>query len=68
VLIDKSGDIPKVFRTGLFRKDSADSFSQLMSEIEDLEKQHDDDSEKMKNRHLRKEDMDENDSIAKRID
>jgi hypothetical protein len=26
-LIEKDGDIPKVFRTGLFRKDSVDSFS-----------------------------------------
>lgn len=34
----EDGDIPKVFRTGLLRKDTYDSFSQLMSEIEDLER------------------------------
>ena len=36
--MDENGDIPKVFRHGLFRKDTVDSFNQLMSEIEDLEK------------------------------
>ena len=37
VLLEADGDIPKVFRTGLLRKDTVDSFSQLMNEIEDLE-------------------------------
>ncbi len=39
-LMEEDGEIPKVFRTGLFRKDTVDSFSQLMNEIEDLEKMH----------------------------
>lgn len=38
VLLEEDGDIPKVFRTGLLRKDTVDSFNQLMNEIEDLEK------------------------------
>ena len=38
VLLEEDGDIPKVFRTGILRKDTVDSFSQLMNEIEDLEK------------------------------
>jgi hypothetical protein len=37
-LLEDDGDIPKIFRTGLLRKDTYDSFSQLMSEIEDLER------------------------------
>lgn len=37
-LLEDGEDIPKVFRTGLLRKDTYDSFSQLMSEIEDLER------------------------------
>jgi hypothetical protein len=37
-LLEEDGDIPKIFRTGLLRKDTYDSFSQLMSEIEDLER------------------------------
>jgi hypothetical protein len=38
LLLEEDGDIPKIFRTGLLRKDTYDSFSQLMSEIEDLER------------------------------
>lgn len=38
MLLEEDGDIPKIFRTGLLRKDTYDSFSQLMSEIEDLER------------------------------
>ena len=37
-LLEPDGDIPKIFRAGLLRKDTYDSFSQLMSEIEDLER------------------------------
>jgi hypothetical protein len=37
-LLEDDGEIPKVFRAGLLRKDTFDSFSQLMSEIEDLER------------------------------
>jgi hypothetical protein len=37
-LLEDDDDIPKVFRSGLLKKDTNDSFSQLMSEIEDLEK------------------------------
>ena len=33
-LLDNEGDIPKVFRTGLLKSDSASSLSRLMSEIE----------------------------------
>lgn len=33
-ILDKDGEIPKVFRTGLLRSDSASSFSRLMSEID----------------------------------
>jgi hypothetical protein len=34
-ILDKEGDIPKVFRTGLLKTDSAgSSMSRLMSEIE----------------------------------
>jgi hypothetical protein len=37
-LLEDDGEVPKVFRAGLLRKDTYDSFSQLMSEIEDLER------------------------------
>ena len=37
-LLEEDGDIPKVFRSGLLRKDTNDSFNQLMNEIEHLEK------------------------------
>lgn len=37
-LLEEDGEVPKVFRAGLLRKDTFDSFSQLMSEIEDLER------------------------------
>jgi hypothetical protein len=37
-LLEEDGELPKVFRAGLLRKDTYDSFSQLMSEIEDLER------------------------------
>lgn len=40
VLLEEDGDIPKVFRSGLIRKDTNDSFNQLMNEIEHLEKLH----------------------------
>ena len=63
-LINEEGDIPKVFRTGLFRKDSVDSFSQLMSDIVDL----DNENEGNMNKNMNREDMDENERIAKRID
>ena len=33
-LLDNDGDIPKVFRTGLLKSDTASSLSRLMSEIE----------------------------------
>lgn len=33
-LLDAEGDIPKVFRTGLLKSDTASSLSRLMSEIE----------------------------------
>jgi hypothetical protein len=33
-LLDAEGDIPKVFRTGLIKSDTASSLSRLMSEIE----------------------------------
>lgn len=32
--LDNEGDIPKVFRTGLLKSDTASSLSRLMSEIE----------------------------------
>merc|ERR1711981_350701 len=32
-LLDNEGDIPKVFRTGLLKSDTASSLSRLMSEI-----------------------------------
>ena len=32
--LDKEGEIPKVFRTGLLKSDTASSLSRLMSEIE----------------------------------
>ena len=36
-ILEKDGDVPKVFSTGLLRKDTFDTFAQLMSEIEELE-------------------------------
>lgn len=33
-IIDSEGEIPKVFRTGLLKSDTASSLSRLMSEIE----------------------------------
>jgi hypothetical protein len=33
-LLDNEGDVPKVFRTGLLKSDTASSLSRLMSEIE----------------------------------
>jgi len=33
-ILDKEGDIPKVFRTGLLKSDTGSSLSRLMSEIE----------------------------------
>jgi hypothetical protein len=33
-ILDSEGDIPKVFRTGLLKSDTASSLSRLMSEIE----------------------------------
>jgi hypothetical protein len=33
-LLDNEEDIPKVFRTGLLKSDTASSLSRLMSEIE----------------------------------
>lgn len=32
--MDEQGEIPKVFRTGLLKSDTASSLSRLMSEIE----------------------------------
>jgi len=43
LLMDQEGEIPEVFRAKLFRKDTVDSFNQLMNEIEDLEKMHEED-------------------------
>lgn len=37
-ILTSDGDIPKVFRMGLLRKDTRDSFSRIMSEIDELEK------------------------------
>ena len=37
-ILDEDGDVPKVFRGGFLRKDTNNSLSQLMSEIEDLER------------------------------
>ena len=37
-LLTNDHDIPKVFRKGILRRDSVDSFSRIMSEIEDLER------------------------------
>jgi len=37
-LLEDDGDIPTIFREGLLRKDTQDSYAQLMDEIEDLEK------------------------------
>jgi len=34
IILDDEGEIPKVFRTGLLKSDSASSLSRLMSEIE----------------------------------
>ncbi len=34
IILDQQGEIPKVFRTGLLKSDSASSLSRLMSEIE----------------------------------
>jgi hypothetical protein len=33
-ILDAEGEIPKVFRTGLLKSDTASSLSRLMSEIE----------------------------------
>lgn len=33
-ILDEEGEIPKVFRTGLLKSDTASSLSRLMSEIE----------------------------------
>jgi hypothetical protein len=33
-ILDNQGEIPKVFRTGLLKSDTASSLSRLMSEIE----------------------------------
>ena len=33
-ILDDEGEIPKVFRTGLLKSDTASSLSRLMSEIE----------------------------------
>jgi hypothetical protein len=38
VISHEDGDIPKVFRKGILRRDSVDSFSRIMGEIEDLER------------------------------
>lgn len=43
--MDSDGDIPKVFRNGLLRKDTVDSFSRIMGEIEDLERRQNSDYE-----------------------
>jgi len=37
-LMTPEQDIPKVFRKGLLRKDTGDSLSRIMSEIEELER------------------------------
>lgn len=34
IILDEQGEIPKVFRTGLLKSDTASSLSRLMSEIE----------------------------------
>jgi hypothetical protein len=37
-ILTENEDIPKVFRKGILRKDTGDSFSRIMSEIEELER------------------------------
>lgn len=71
MLLEEDGDIPKIFRTGLLRKDTYDSFSQLMSEIEDLERlQEMDENDPRRAQHLKnaRKLQNENDRIQKRID
>ena len=40
-LLIEGEEIPKVFRKGILRKDTGDSFSRIMSEIEELERRQD---------------------------
>lgn len=37
VLLDKYGEIPNVFKANIFRKDTNDSLSKLLNEIDDFE-------------------------------
>lgn len=69
-LLEDDGDIPKVFRTGLLRKDTYDSFSQLMSEIEDLERLQEEggDADPKLQEKIRKQMKEENDRLQKKID
>jgi len=58
-LLEKDGDIPKVFRNGMLRRDTVDSISRLMSEIEDLERKQASDYE---NEYPNEEEEDEDES------
>eukprot|EP00347_Sterkiella_histriomuscorum_P011390 403372642 len=64
----EEGDIPKVFRTGLLRKDTYDSFSQLMSEIEDLERMQEMDIDDPRRQVMKNKMAKENERLQKRID
>lgn len=46
-ILDKDGEIPKVFRTGLLKSDTESSLSRLMSEIERNQPSEGDNEEKM---------------------
>mmetsp|Transcript_22223 Transcript_22223/g.16643 ORF Transcript_22223/g.16643 Transcript_22223/m.16643 type:complete len:308 (+) Transcript_22223:946-1869(+) len=64
LLMDAEGEIPEVFRQKLFRKDTADSFNELMNEIVDMEKM----QEMGESRRPRPLDEDENERIARKIE
>ena len=68
LLLEADGDIPKIFRTGLLRKDTFDSFSQLMSEIEDLERLQEMDESDPRRQALKQKLSKENDKLQKLID
>lgn len=67
-LLEDGTDIPKVFRTGLLRKDTYDSFSQLMSEIEDLERMQEMDLDDPRRQQMKDKISKENERLQKRID
>jgi len=46
-LLEEDGEIPKVFRQGLLRKDTQDDFEEIMNDIEVLEQRQFEEEEEM---------------------